>query len=145
MRKLWLALPLIIAACTRAGTMVPANEVAAQTGPIDAHFKAYGMGHGEAWGAFANGAQISGNYLLYREQNVLSYNADILFVVFGKGPVRQAAAEKIKETPVWSPGVVDLTATNGLTAHCELINNNMDGHGKGACLFSNGAYYSLVY
>lgn len=44
-----------------------------------------------------------------------------------------------------SPAFVDMKGTSGATAHCEVMNDDGSAHGSGACLFSSGAEYRVLY
>jgi len=134
-----------ICGCSRNASLVPSNVAAAQIGPIQAHFKAYGMGTGEVSMSLPAGETMTGRYQLDRKENIVSYNTELLVAVFGKGTVQSTAQQMVNGAPEWSPGTVDVASAAGTSCHCELMNNNLSGHGQGACALSNGALFRLDY
>ena len=42
-------------------------------------------------------------------------------------------------------GEADMMSAQGTTAHCEFLNNNLNGHGHGSCRLSDGAVYRMQY
>lgn len=139
------ALALTACSLTRAGDLMPANEVAARIGYVQAHFIAHGTGHGEAWVALPDGETLTGGYQLDRDQTIYSNTAAEAMALFGKGAVREAGVEELEDTPTWSPGVVDVSSPSGLSAHCTVVNNNYTPQGSGVCTFSNGALFNLRF
>lgn len=140
-----LALCVALTACTRTASLMPDNSIAAKTGAVTAVFKAYGMGNGEVSMTMADGEELAGRYQLDRQQNIYTANTNLLVAVFGKGAVQDNARETVNGIPLWSPGAVDASSSSGKTVHCQLMNNNNTGHGRGACKLSMGAIYRLQY
>jgi hypothetical protein len=44
-----------------------------------------------------------------------------------------------------SPAVIDMEGSGGANVHCEVMNDDARTHGSGACRFSNGAEYRVLY
>lgn len=135
----------LLCACMRTADLIPQNEIAATTGTIQAKFGARGIGTGEVNMATPQGVTFAGRYLLYRRETAWEYDAALLAMVFGKPAIKAIAAQSIDGMPLWSPGIADATGSNGVSVHCELVNNNHTFHGEGVCRFSDGAIYSLQF
>ena len=42
-------------------------------------------------------------------------------------------------------GVAEVAGDRGTSMHCEFVNNNLAGHGYGACRSNTGSLYRLIY
>jgi len=137
----------LISGCAfhRTAQLTPANVVATETNNLVVNFVSHGTPTGEVRVNLPNGDVMTGGFTLFRTQTIYDYNTALLMEVFGRGAIKEGGRIYVNNTPTFSPGIVDVASPSGLSCHCDLINNNFTTHGQGACVFSNGAIYSLTF
>lgn len=135
-----------LSGCTieRSPELFPVNDTARALGPLTAHLVGHGGGNGTISMKLPTGKLLEGRYFI-NVGGSASFGSlySIMYGVHGLSTASSYGAGL--DMPNGSPGVADLTDPRGFTAHCEFINNNMVGHGSGACELSNGALYRMQY
>lgn len=114
--------------CARVGHLYPANDAAAATGILQAHFMAYGTGHGEGRITMPDGELLTGEYSLVRGGSV-SFGS----IFAAAGGVSGSATTTTYAIPGGSPGTASLFGDKGTSMQCEFYNDNFSGHGYGGC------------
>jgi hypothetical protein len=135
---------IALAGCAKMGHLYPANADASATGVLEAHYKAYGTGHGEMEIPMPDGEVLKGEYSLVR-QGAIGFGS-ILAAVSGPGGSAYGygtATSYVIEGG--SPGMASVFGTKGTSMQCEFYNDNLSGHGYGGCRSSTGALYRLQY
>lgn len=135
---------LFLSACAvqRVATLAPTNTVASVNGVVTGHFVAHGTGNGEASLNLPTGEVLTGEYQIDRSP-VFGFG-DIIVAALTKQGAAAIAAE-VGDYQEVSPGEVTVASPGGKSARCEFYNNNISGHGGGACRLWNGATYELQY
>jgi hypothetical protein len=133
------ALLLGAGATSRIFELFPANRAAKAIGPLDAYLEGQG-GNGAIWLKLPGGEVVKGRFEVKVGGSVGALGK--AYGIDAPGAGYTSDGEPIIDG---SPAVVDMTAPNGATVHCELINDNAISHGSGVCAFSNGAVYQVVY
>jgi hypothetical protein len=145
-KKFVLTLALVLGACTveRDPELFPANDAARATGPLYAHLIGHGGGNGTIALTLPSGEVLEGRYSI----NVgggMGFGS-LYATAYGTGGIATASGYTTGfSIPNGSPGTADMIGPRGTTAHCEFMNNNMVGHGNGACQLSTGALYRMQY
>ena len=135
---------IALGGCAQTGHLYPANAEASATGVLEAHYKAYGTGHGELTIAMPDGEVLNGEYTIVR-QGAIGFGSIIASVsgpggsAYGSGFASGYAMEG------GSPGMASVYGTKGTSMQCEFYNDNWSGHGYGGCRSSTGALYRLQY
>ena len=126
-------------AAPRIVSLTPENQEAQAIGPLTAHLEGQG-GEGDIWLKLRNGQVLKGRFKVNVGGSVGAYGRS-------RGIDRPGGAYTTSGYLMEhaSPAVVDMKGSNGATVHCEVMNDDAVTHGSGACLFSNGAEYRVLY
>jgi hypothetical protein len=134
---------VLVPGASAAGCMVertphlyPANDVASKTGVLQGLFVGHGTGHGTADITMADGEILRGEYTIVAD-GAVSFGS-VFSTVYGSGSSSSIAMAG-KGT-----GEAALAGDRGTSAQCEFLNNNLTGHGNGACRSSTGGIYKLI-
>jgi hypothetical protein len=132
--------------CTieRSPHLYPANAAASTTGVLEGHFVGHGNLHGTAEIAMPDGEILQGEYSIVSGG---SANFGSIFgTVYGRGGATTASATSVGlSMDASGQGEATLFGKNGTSIQCEFLNNNMTGHGFGACQSSKGGSYRMQY
>jgi hypothetical protein len=135
-------LAIVIAAACLAGCvsrdpqLYPDNDAARTLGPLTAHLEGHGTGNGTITLPLPNGEILTGRYSI-------SFGGAVgVGSAYGSGGFASGSAVAIGNS---GNGAADMIGPKGTTAHCDLANNNLTGHGNGACQLSSGALYRMQY
>lgn len=134
---------LALGGCAAQGRLYPANQAAMPGGVLVAHMTEYGTSNGPMSITMPDGRELKGEY------NIVSGGAvgfgSIYGSVYGTGGYASGSASGSS----WSMSTLGHgTAAaygDGEEINCEFLNDNMSGHGHGACRTSTGALYRLIY
>lgn len=138
------AFAALAAGCAGTVTLYPANEVAQKTGVITAEITKYGVGSGPIKLSMPDGEILTGQYTVMVGGST-AYGS-VFASAYGPGGMATANGTGMTmDIPNSSNGVANAAGPKGTTAYCEFQNNNMAGHGFGACKISNGALYRMQY
>ena len=146
-RAAWITAPVfaLLSSCMsleRDADLAPTNDQAAAIGTLRARFIAHGTGNGEAELTMPDGVTMAGLYHIDRDP-LLGFGDVIVAALTKEGTAAMLTAiGGIQEV---SAGTVTVSNPNGAQGSCEFYNNNISGHGFGACELSNGALYRLQY
>jgi hypothetical protein len=128
----------------RQGRLYPANDVAATSGVLTLEYVSRGTGAGPITIVMPNGETMQGEYTIVRGGGVGF--GSIFATVYGpQGSASGVATSTSHDIPGGSPGVASLFGDRGTSMQCEFYNDNISGHGYGACRSSNGAVWRLQY
>lgn len=149
MKKLLLLGPVLLTACgiwgsTRQGRLYPSNDPATAGGVLTLEYVSYGTGSGPITVAMPGGELMQGEYSIVRG-GAVGFGS-IFATVFGPlGSASGAATNTSYSIPGGSPGVASLFSNRGKSMQCEFYNDNVSGHGYGACRASSGEVWRLQY
>lgn len=134
----------IVTGCVRTGRLYPVNALATPGGTLHARFVGYGTGHGDVEIRMPDGELLKGKYTIARRSPVGF--GSILGGVRAAGlSASGSAATTDYAIEGHGRGTASAVGDRGTTAQCEFVNDNLDGHGFGACQTSAGALYRLQY
>ncbi len=143
---LMMALSLGIAGCTieRSPHFYPANDAASKTGTLQGHLVGHGQLHGTAEVVMPDGESLQGEYSIVAGGSVSFGN--IFGTIYGRGGPLIGTGTSSGITMAGSgEGQASLFGNRGTSLQCEFLNNNMTGHGYGACQSSKGGLYRMLY
>ena len=109
---------------------------------MHARFIAHGIGVGEAMLTMPDGDTMTGFYHIQR--GLMNGFGDIIVAAL-TSQGRDAMISAIGGYQVVSAGTATVNSPTGKSANCEFYNNNLSGHGFGACELPGGALYQLKY
>jgi hypothetical protein len=135
-----------ISGCTieRTPHLYPANAAASATGVLEAQFVGHGNLHGTAQLTMPDGEALQGEYSIVSGGSV-SFGS-IFSTVYGRGgSLSGTGISGGLAMDASGQGQASFYGTRGTSIQCEFLNNNMTGHGYGACKSSKGAIYRLLY
>ncbi|MGZ5679334.1 MAG: hypothetical protein ACXWI6_11245 [Burkholderiales bacterium] len=128
----------------RAARLYPANDAAAKNGVVEARFVSHGNGNGALEITMADGEMVKGEYSIVR-QGAIGFGS-IVGSVFGPdGSTSASAFRGNYSIQGGSPSIASAFGNKGTHMSCEFYNDNMSGHGYGACRSSVNALYRLQY
>ncbi|MGZ5140212.1 MAG: hypothetical protein ACXWCX_20660 [Burkholderiales bacterium] len=139
-------LAIVLAGCAmeRAARLYPANDAAAKNGVVEARFVSHGNGNGALEITMADGEMVKGEYSIVR-QGAIGFGS-IVGSVFGPdGSTSASAFRGNYSIQGGSPSIASAFGNKGTHMSCEFYNDNMSGHGYGACRSSVNALYRLQY
>lgn len=124
-----------LAACTveRTAHLYPLNDAASKTGVVEGSLVGHGELHGVASAIAPGGEVFRGEYSIVAGGSV-SYG-NIFSGVYGSGVTIAGSGR----------GEASLVGNKGTSVQCEFLNDNILGHGYGACQSSTGGLYKLLY
>jgi hypothetical protein len=138
------AVGLAVAGCTGKAELYPANDTARAVGPLKANFQRAGVGSGAIRLQLPDGEVLTGRYSV--NVSGASSFGSIYATAYGTGGAASAVGSSSAfAIPNGSPGFADLYGPKGTGAQCEFFNNNLTGHGNGACRLSTGAVYRMQF
>ena len=135
-----------IASCTieRSPHLYPANDAASGTGVLEAHFVGHGTLHGTAEMTMPDGEFLQGEYSIVSGGSV-SFGS-IFGTVYGRGgSVSGSGTSGGFSMEASGQGAASLYGNRRTSVQCEFLNNNLTGHGYGACQSSKGGLYRMEY
>ena len=136
--------PAPASAAVRSARLYPANDLARTGGVLSAQFTDSRVGHGAIEMTMPDGEVLKGEYSVVRGGAVQF--GSIFESVYGPGGVATGTSTASSYTmPGSSPGTASAFGSNGTSMSCEFYNDNVSGHGLGACKSSRGALYRLQY
>lgn len=145
MKRVLVALSLLsLGACATPVYMYPANDQARLVGSPKVEFTSYGLGAGPFKVIMPDGEVLTGRY------SVISGGytgfGTLYGSVSGSGGVASGSAFGTQSfTSNSSPAIADATGPK-TTVHCEVMSNNLNGHGNGVCeLQPGGARFRIQY
>jgi hypothetical protein len=124
--------------------LYPINDVASPNGVLEAKMLGHGQLHGTLEITTPDGEHLQGEYSIVSGGSVGFGN--IFATAYGAGG--SASANGITTSVVMSgsgQGSAVLAGDRGTSIQCEFLNNNLTGHGYGACRSSKGGLYRMVY
>ena len=130
--------------CARTGRLYPANEAAISSGVLTARFMAYGTGHGQVEITMPDGELLKGEYSIVRG-GAVGFGSIYGSVYGARGATSVTGSSTSFVIPGGSPGMASAFGDKGTTMHCEFYNDNLSGHGSGACRSSKDRLYRLQY
>lgn len=135
----------LLAGCSiqREARLYPANDVARTGGVLTGKFVAHGTGHGAATITLPTGEQLNGEFTIVRS-GAMGFGS-IYGQVFGPGGVASVSGNSSSYVMEGSSHGTASVYGQGISMDCEFFNDNMSGHGMGACRSSKGALYKLQY
>lgn len=135
---------MALAGCVSSVQTYAANDEARALGKLDVKITMYGTGSGPMSITMPDGEVLSGRYSIIVGGST-SYGS-LYATAYGTGGVASGSAfgsSSIMSNS--SPGVADAQGQTH-TAHCEVMNNNISGHGNGVCeIQPGGARYRIQY
>lgn len=136
---------LLLAGCSiqREARLYPANEIARHDGVLTGKFVANGSGHGTAAITLPTGQQLNGEFTIVRG-GAIGFGS-IYGQVYGPGGVANVSGSSSSYAVEGSSRGTASAFGAGISMDCEFYNDNMSGHGAGACRSSKGALYKLQY
>lgn len=137
------ALALSLGGCVGHPMAFPANDQARAIGNLRIEIKMYGTGSGPVKVTMPDGEVLVGRYSV-NVGGSMSFGSIYGSVYGAGGYVGASGYTQSTNMAVSSPGVVDASGPK-TTMQCEVMNNNMTGHGNGACRLDNGALYRIQY
>ena len=141
-------LSITLPGCTvvRTPHLYPTNDAASQTGVLGGHIIGHGNLHGTIDISLPTGELIEGEYSIVSDGSISTGFGNIFTTVYGpSGSVSGTATTSAFSFPAGGQGVASLYGRAGTSLQCEFMNNNMTGHGYGACKSSAGGIYRLLY
>jgi hypothetical protein len=137
---------LILTGCTVTRTvhLYPANPTPSKTAVVQGVIVGHGQGHGTAKLIMPDGEILLGEYSIV-------FGGSVGFgTILGSvsGPGGAASVNGVSESVKIEgrgEGSASLVGDRGTSMQCEFLNNNMTGHGMGACRSSKGELYRLLY
>jgi hypothetical protein len=137
---------LILTGCTVTRTvhLYPANPTPSETAVVQGVIVGHGQGHGTAKLIMPDGEILLGEYSIV-------FGGSVGFgTILGSvsGPGGAASVNGVSESVKIEgrgEGSASLVGDRGTSMQCEFLNNNMTGHGMGACRSSKGELYRLLY
>lgn len=128
----------------RSARLYPANDLARPGGVLSAQFIDSGTGHGLIEMTLPDGEVLTGEYTVVRGGAVQF--GSIFESVYGPGGVATGTGTASTYSMAGSsPGTASAFGSKGSSMDCEFYNDNVSGHGMGACRSSQGALYRLQY
>jgi hypothetical protein len=126
---------LLLAGCTiqRETHFYPNNNIADAGGVLSGHWVGHGHLHGVADVTMPNGELLNGDY------SIIPTSGGSAIV---SGPLGLVGGESVS---AGGNGEANMRGPNGTAMTCAFQNNNMTGHGYGACQSSPGGAYRLTY
>ena len=139
-----LILLMALSVCAREAHLYPVTSGKNGGSVLTLHFMSYGTGNGEVELPMPNGEVLRGEYSIVRN-GTIGFGA-IIGSVYGKnGSTSFAGVTPSYQMEGGSPGVASAVGPKGTIAQCEFYNDNLSGHGYGACKISPGKTYRLQY
>ena len=124
--------------------MYAVNESGTVTGALTAEFMAYGTGHGSVKITMPDGEVLKGDYSIVRGGSIGF--GRIYAAAYGTAGYATANATSSSfVTERVSEGTAIAIGNKGTSIQCEFYNDNLSGHGKGACKDSHDIVYRLMY
>jgi hypothetical protein len=131
-------------AIVRSARLYPSNDLARASGVLSAQFTASGTGHGSIEMTLPDGEVLKGEYTVVRG-GAIQFGS-IFESVYGPGGFATGTGtSSTYTTPGSSKGMASAFGSKGSSMDCEFYNDNVSGHGMGACKSSQGALYRLQY
>jgi hypothetical protein len=131
-------------ATVRSARLYPANDLARAGGVLSAQFIDSGTGHGPIEMTMPDGEVLKGEYSVVRGAAVQF--GSIFESVYGPGGIATGTGTTSNYAmPGSSTGAASAFGNKGTSMDCEFYNDNVSGHGMGACKNSRGALYRLQY
>jgi hypothetical protein len=128
----------------RSARLYPANDLARTGGVLSAQFMDTGTGHGTIEMTMPDGEVLKGEYSVVRGGAVQF--GSIFESVYGPGGVATGTGTSSSYSMAGSStGMASAFGSKGSSMDCEFFNDNVSGHGMGACKCSQGALYRLQY
>jgi hypothetical protein len=146
MRRTCAVMIIFLAACTmeRAARLYPENNAAGAQGVIAARFISHGTGNGKIEITMPDGEIVTGEYSIVGRST--SGFGSIVGSLFGPdGSTSASTFRSNYSIQGGSPGIASVFGNKGTRMSCEFYNDNMSGHGYGACRSAAGALYRLQY
>jgi hypothetical protein len=147
MKKLALLFVVLIflPACTstKHARLYPFNELASQTGVLQAEYLDSGMGGGQVTITMPDGEILNGEYSTV-DNSTVGFGS-IYTSVYGTGGSAFGSGSATSfSVPGSSPGIASFYGTNGTMMQCEYFVSR-SGKGGGACKSADGALYRLHF
>jgi hypothetical protein len=131
-------------AVERTPHLYPINPIASTTGVLEGKLVGHGQGHGKMEITMPDGEFLSGEYSIVFDSSVGF--GSIFATVYGSGGARSGSGISSNFSMSGSgQGSASLFGNRGTSVQCEFLNNNMTGHGYGACRSSKGGVYRMLY
>ena len=127
---------------TRSGRLYP--DVARAVGVLTASFIDNGSGHGAVAIGSPGAETFAGEYTIV-VGGVLNFGSTYGLVFEQLNGGMYAGQEASRSMPGASQGTASAFGSSGTSLDCEFYNDNVSGHGYGACKTSTGALYRLQY
>jgi len=124
--------------------LYPANDAAAASGVARAVFTPNGTGHGAIALTMPDGEVIQGEYSIVRG-GVVGFGTIYGSVYGATSTASYSGGTTSYSMPGASQGVASGVGERATRMDCEFINDNVSGHGNGACRSSRGGLYRLIY
>jgi hypothetical protein len=136
---------VLLAGCSiqREAHLYPANDLARTGGVLTGKFVANGSGHGTATIVLPTGVQLNGEFTIVRG-GAMGFGS-IYGQVYGPGGVTHVAGNSSSYVVEGGSRGMASVFGQGISMDCEFYNDNMSGHGMGACRSSKGELYRLQY
>lgn len=137
-------LGLVGCAVEREPHLYPINDAASPSGVLDAKMLGHGQGHGTLEITMPDGELLQGEYSIVFGSSIGFGN--IFATAYGAGGAASANGFSTNVAISGSgQGSAVLSGDRGTSIQCEFLNNNLTGHGYGACRSSKGGLYRMVY
>lgn len=128
----------------RSARLYPSNDLARTSGVLSAQFTVSRSGHGSIEMTMPDGEVLKGEYTVVRG-GAIQFGS-IFESVYGPGGFATGTGtSSTYTTPGSSKGMASAFGSRGNSMDCEFYNDNVSGHGMGACKSSQGALYRLQY
>jgi hypothetical protein len=131
-------------AIERTPHLYPANDIAQKTGVLSGSWVGHGHLHGTAELTMPDGEILQGEYSIVTGGSIGFGN--IFSTVYGsRGFASGIGTVSGSSISAGGEGSASLYGSKGTSMQCEFRNNNMTGHGYGACQSSIGGLYRMQY
>ena len=131
-------------AVEREAHLYPINEAANATGLIEGKTIGHGQGHGTIEGTMPDGEHLQGEFSIVFGGSV-GFGNILATANSAAGSVTASGFSTSVAISDSGQGSAVLSGDRGTSIQCEFLNNNLTGHGYGACKSSKGGLYRMVY
>ena len=138
---------IFLSGCTKHVRLYPVNELASQTGIIQAKYVDSGQGGGKVTIVMPDGEILNGEYSAV-DNSTVGFGNIYTSVYDTGGSAFDSGSTTSYSVPGLNPGIVSLFGDKGTMMQCEYFVSTWSawsGTGGGACISSDGALYRLDF
>ena len=138
------AVGLCACTVTREISLYPTGNSTSSLGVLRGELAGHGEGHGTINIVSPDGELLDGEYSIVFDSSVAF--GSIFGSVYGPtGVASGSAASSSFSMSGEGEGQASIFGNRGTTMQCEFLNQNMTGHGYGACRTPKGVTYRMIY